>query len=250
MILTEAVEIINKMGAAMKFALGNLQEQKFQMGTDVNITLDYHQEQKFQKILKSGRRVNFKELKSYKEAIGLLIERGRTDLLERCRKIYELACKTELLLKKVISNRMKIGKTEAKGFVLAIHIKAYWEAVVLPILQTDAENVASPTLQTKAEAHHRGRPKDVNISWLVNNPDGHLEVLHDLADGKRGVKFFRVIKAAFLKGWFEMPSCEALKKEFGDIGARSGYYDYMGNKYNEKELEQLGATLISRCQNL
>ncbi len=222
----------------MKFALGNLQEQKFQMGTDVNITLDYHQEQKFQKILKSGRRVNFKELKSYKEAIGLLIERGRTDLLERCRKIYELACKTELLLKQVISNRMKIGETEAKGFVLAIHIKAYWEDVVLPILQTDAE------------APHRGRPKDVSISWLVNNPDGHLEVIHDLADGKRGVKFFRVIKAAFLKGWFEMPSYEALKKEFVDIGARSSYYGYMGNKYNEKELEQLGATLISRCQNL
>lgn len=114
----------------------------------------------------------------------------------------------------------------------------------------DAESVASPTQQTKAEAPHRGRPKDDSISWLVENPDGHLEVIHDLADGKRGVRFFRVIKAAFLKGWFEMPSYGTLKKEFGDIGARSCYYDYMGNKYNEKELEQLGATLISRYQNL
>jgi len=233
----------------MKFALGNLQEQKFQMGTDVNITLDYHQEQKFQKILKSGRRVNFKELKSYKEAIGLLIERGRTDLLERCRKIYELACKTELLLKKVISNRMKIGKTEAKGFVLAIHIKAYWEAVVLPILQTDAENVASPTLQTKVEAPHRGRPKAKSILWLVENPDGHLEVLHKETEGKSGMEFFCFIKAAFLKGWFMRPSYGALEKEFGNRGVKSCYSKCMSDN-NEKELEPLGEMIESRYQKL
>lgn len=236
MTLTEAIEIINEMEAYVNIALRCLQKQKFQLAFEV------------------GRRPIFDELENYKAAVSLLIERDKTALLEqRCRKIYELACEAEPLVKQAISaisNCKKIGETEAKGSVWASHIKAYWEDIVLPILQTDAEAVISPTLQTKVKAPHRGRPKDVSISWIAKNPDGHLGILHDLADGKRGVKFFRVIKAAFLKGWFEMPSYEALKKEFGDIGARSSYYDYMGNKYNEKELEQLGATLISRCQNL
>jgi len=233
MMLAEAIEIINEMKAY------------------VNIALVYLQKQKFQYAFETGRQHIFGELEIYRAAIELLIERDRTDLLKRlCQKIYESACEAEPLLEQAFYNCKTIGETETKGLFWAIHIKAYWEDVVLPILQTDAEDVASPTQQTKAEAPHRGRPKDVSISWIAKNTDGHLGILHDLADGKRGVKFFRVIKAAFLKGWFEMPSYEALKKEFGDIGARSSYYDYMGNKYNEKELEQLGATLISRCQNL
>lgn len=199
MTLTEAVEIINKMEAYVNIALRCLQKQKFQLALDV------------------GRRPIFDELENYKAAVSLLIKSDKTALLEqRCRKIYELACEAEPLVKQAISaisNCKKIGETEAKGSVWASHIKAFWEDVVLPLLQTDAEAVASPTLQTKAEAPHRGRPKDVSISWIAENPDGHLGVLHDLADGKRGVKFFRVIKAAFLKGWFdEKPSYEALKR--------------------------------------
>lgn len=238
MTITEAVEAINRIGEYVNKALRCLQEQKFQQAFAV------------------GEVYVFGKLDNYKAAIGLLIERGRTDLLEqRYRKIYETACEAEPLLEQAISKYSKrimiIGGIEVmEDSNWATYIKEHWEAVVLPLLQTDAEAVASPTQQTKAEAPHRGRPKDDSISWLVENPDGHLEVIHDLADGKRGVKFFHVIKAAFLKGWFEMPSYETLKKEFGDIGARSGYYDYMGNKYNEKELEQLGATLISRYQNL
>ena len=114
----------------------------------------------------------------------------------------------------------------------------------------NAEDVASPTLQTKAEAPQHGRPKDKSIPWIVENTDGYLRVLHQLTDGLRGVKFFRVIKAAFLEGWFdEKPSYGALKKEFGDIGASNGYYRYM-REYNETELEQLREKLRRRCQNL
>lgn len=231
MTLVEAVKIIGKMGADVKFALGFLQEQKFQQAFEV------------------GRRPIFDELKSYKAAISLLIERDRTDLLERCRKIYELACKAEPLLKQAISNCKKIGETEAKGSVWASHIKVYWEDIISPILQTDAEAVASPTLQTNAEAPHRGRPKDDTITWLVKNPDGHLRVLHQLTEGLRGVKFFCFIKAAVLEGWFVRPSYGALEKEFDNRGVKGCYSKYMSDN-NEKELEPLRETLRSRYQKL
>lgn len=235
MILTEAVKIINEMEDYVKIALRCLQNQKFPQAFEV------------------GRRPIYDDLKSYEAAISFLIERDRTNLLERCREIYELACKAEPLLKQVLSDywngSKRMGETEAKGSVWASHIKAYWEKVVSPILQTDAEAVASPTLQTKAEAPQHGRTKDKSFSWLVDNPDGHLRVLHQLTEGKRGKNIYSVIKAAVLEGWFTMPSYGVIIKEFGNIGASSGYYLYMG-KNNETELKQLRETLRSRCQNL
>lgn len=115
---------------------------------------------------------------------------------------------------------------------------------------TAAADVASPTLQTNAEAPHRGRPKAKSISWLVDNPDEHLEALRDLAEGKSGMDFYDVIKAAVLEGWFRKPSYAVLKKEFGDIGARSWFSKYMNNEYNEKELGKLRETLSNRHKKL
>lgn len=238
MTITEAVEAINRIGEYVNKALRCLQEQKFQQAFAV------------------GEVYVFGKLDNYKAAIGLLIERGRTDLLEqRYRKTYETACEAEPLLEQAISKYSKrimiIGGIEAmEDSNWATYIKEHWEAVVLPLLQTDAEDVASPTLQTNAEAPHRGRPKDDSILWLVENPDGHLGVLHQLTNGLRGVDFFCFIKAAVLEGWFDRPPYRAIKKEFGDIGSRNRYNFYMGNPYNVKELEQLRATLKLRHQNL
>ena len=114
----------------------------------------------------------------------------------------------------------------------------------------NAEDVASPTLQTKAEAPQHGRTKDYTILWLVENPDGHLRVLHQLTEGLKGAKFYKVIKAAILENWFERPPYSAIVKEFGDIGRKNNYYHYMGISNDEAELEQLRETLRLRHQNL
>lgn len=232
MILTEAVEIIDDIGRNVNIALYSLQSQRFQFAFEV------------------GCWPIFDLLETYKAAIGLLIERNRIDLLERlCREIYESACKAEPLLEQAKSNCKTIGETEVKGSLWATFIKRHWEAVVLPILQTDAEAVISPTLQTKVEAPHRGRPKAKSILWLVENPDGHLEVLHKETEGKSGMEFFCFIKAAFLKGWFMRPSYGALEKEFGNRGVKSCYSKCMSDN-NEKELEPLGEMIESRYQKL
>ena len=236
MTLTEAVKIIKNMRAYVKIALRGLQNQKFQQAFEV------------------GRRPIFDDLKSYEAAISFLIERDRADLLELCREIYESACEAEPLVKQALSDywngSKRMGETEAKGSVWASHIKVYWEDIIPPILQTDAENVASPTLQTKAEAPQHGRTKDDTILWLVENPDGHLRVLHQLTDGLNGAKFYKVIKAAILEKWFERPPYSAIEKEFGDIGLKGNYYNYMKIKNDEAELKQLRETLRLRHQNL
>lgn len=249
----------------------------------VNQVLDYLQEQKFQKALDDGLYIKRNLLSNYDEAIDVLIERDRTDLLEDCREIYKSACKAFPLLVEALNNYEKSGKrvgdTEGLSSCWANHIIYFWERVVSPILHPnplDREDPVSRILKLdaearqrekkgdenaevpqrgkkgdeKAEAPHRGRKKDDSILWLVENPDGHLGVLHQLTDGLRGVKFFCFIKAAVLEGWFDRPPYRAIKKEFGDIGSRNRYNFYMGNPYNVKELEQLRATLRLRHQNL
>ena len=236
----------------------------------VNQVLDYLQEQKFQKAVEDSLYIERHLLSNYDEAIDLLIERERTDLLEDCREIYKSACKAFPLLVETLNNYEKSGKrvgdTEWFSTVWSSHTIDFWERVVSPILHPnplDREDPVSRILKLdaearqrekkgdeKAEAPHRGRKKDNSILWLVENPDGHLGVLHQLTDGLRGVNFFCFIKAAVLEGWFNRPPYRVIKKEFGDIGSRSRYNFYMSNPYNEKELEQLRATLRLRHQNL
>lgn len=150
MTITEAVELLNQIGA------------------DVDFALDYLQEQKFQLALYIGGQLIFDEVPIFKAAVDLLIERGRTDLLERrCPKIYESACVAEPLLKQAIPNckkmGMMIGEAEAKGNIWASHIKAYWEKVVLPILQTDPQTQAETTPQKRGD-----KPQQVP-SWATTD---------------------------------------------------------------------------------
>lgn len=150
MTITEAVELLNQIGA------------------DVDFALDYLQEQKFQLALYIGGQLIFDEVPIFKAAVDLLIERGRTDLLERrCPKIYESACVAEPLLKQAIPNckkmGMMIGEAEAKGNIWASHIKAYWEKVVLPILQTDPQTQAETTPQKRGN-----KPQQVP-SWATTD---------------------------------------------------------------------------------
>lgn len=248
----------------------------------VNQVLDYLQEQKFQKALDDGLYIKRNLLSNYDEAIDVLIERERTDLLEDCREIYKSACKAEPLLVETLNNYEKSGKrvgdTEGLSSCWAIHTIDFWERVVSPILHPnplDREDPVSRILKLdaearqrekkgdenaevpqrekkgdeKAEAPHRGRPKAKSILWLVENPDGHLEVLHKETEGKRGMEFFCFIKAAFLKGWFMRPSYGALEKEFGNRGVKSCYSKCMSDN-NEKELEPLGEMIESRYQKL
>lgn len=245
----------------------------------VNQVLDCLQEQKFQQVFEDGLYIERQLLPNYDAAIDFLIERGRTDLLESCREIYRTARKADRLLIHALDNYEKsgnrIGEAECLSIAWSNHIIDFWEKVVTPIMHLEAEDPYSLLLKADAEARqrekkgdekaeapnrerkgdenaeapHRGRLKAKSIPWIVENPDGHLRVLHQLTEGKRGKNFYSVIKAAVLEGWFTMPSHGVLKKEFGNIGASNGYYRYM-RKHNETLLGQLRETLRRRCQNL
>lgn len=250
----------------------------------VNNVLLYLKEQKFQQALDDGLYIKLNLLSNYDEAIDVLIERDRTYLLEDCREIYKSARKAFPLLVETLNNYEKsgnrVGDTEWFSTVWSSHTIDFWERVVSPILHPnplDREDPVSQILKLdaearqrekkgdekaeapqsgkkgdgKAEAPHRGRNKDDSILWLVEkNPDGHLRVLHQLTDGLNGAKFYKVIKAAILEKWFERPPYSAIEKEFGDIGLKGNYYNYMKIKNDEAELEQLRETLRLRHQNL
>lgn len=249
----------------------------------VNQVLDCLQEQKFQQVFEDGLYIERNLLSNYDEAIDVLIERDRTDLLEDCREIYKSACKAFPLLVEALNNYEKsgnrVGDTEGLSSCWANHIIYFWERVVSPILHPnplDREDPFSRILKLDAEARQRekkgdekaeapqsgkkgdenaeapqhGRTKDYTILWLVENPDGHLRVLHQLTEGLKGAKFYKVIKAAILENWFERPPYSAIVKEFGDIGRKNNYYHYMGISNDEAELKQLRETLRSRHKNL
>ena len=233
----------------------------------VNQVLDCLQEQKFQQVFEDGLYIERQLLPNYDAAIDFLIERGRTDLLESCREIYRTARKADRLLIRALDNYEKsgnrIGEAECLSIAWSNHIIDFWEKVVTPIMHLEAEDPYSLLLKAdaearqrekkgdeKAEAPHRGRTKDYTILWLVENPDGHLRVLHQLTEGLKGAKFYKVIKAAILENWFERPPYSAIVKEFGDIGRKNNYYHYMGISNDEAELEQLRETLRSRHKNL
>ena len=246
----------------------------------VNQVLDCLQEQKFQQVFEDGLYIERQLLPNYDAAIDFLIERGRTDLLESCREIYRTARKADRLLIRALDNYEKsgnrIGEAECLSIAWSNHIIDFWEKVVTPIMHLEAEDPYSLLLKADAEARqrekkgdekaeapnrerkgdenaeapHRGRTKDYTILWLVENPDGHLRVLHQLTEGLKGAKFYKVIKAAILENWFERPPYSAIVKEFGDIGRKNNYYHYMGISNDEAELEQLRETLRSRHKNL
>lgn len=147
--LTEAVEILNKVGAYVNVALRELQEKRIQQALD------------------TGYRHIYGDVPLYKEAISLLIECGRTDLLKTGyhKKTYESVCKAYPLLKQVMYDSLhsgkRIGEAEAKGNVWAVDIKAYWDSVVLPLLQTNSQAQAETTPQKQGN-----KPQQVP-SWAT-----------------------------------------------------------------------------------
>jgi hypothetical protein len=86
--------------------------------------------------------------------------------------------------------------------------------------------------ENKPQRGRRGRPK-ASIAWTNKDHNKQCQLLHKLADGKKGRSFALIIKAAVQLGWFVRPPFLAITSEFGDIGSESGYNKQMGLKNDE-----------------
>lgn len=73
-----------------------------------------------------------------------------------------------------------------------------------------------------------GRPVKHFVESMINDDDGKkLRYLHQLANGKKGKDFAKIISAAILEGWITTLTFAQAKEEFGDIGSRQNYNKYI-----------------------
>lgn len=92
--------------------------------------------------------------------------------------------------------------------------------------------------QARQREQKRGRPQAIEMADITSAE--HLGQLHRMIDGRRGKHVAQVIQYAFELGWFDSaPTYQAMAKEFGNIGARSGFYDYMDLRMTDAERSQI-----------
>lgn len=79
---------------------------------------------------------------------------------------------------------------------------------------------------------------------MAENKEEVLKKLHSLIDGKRGKNVALVIVASVEMGLIQKPTYKEVKSEFGDIGAESGYNNYLDrDKFTSVEYEGIKTRL-------
>ncbi|MCH5178138.1 MAG: S24 family peptidase [Prevotellaceae bacterium] len=72
---------------------------------------------------------------------------------------------------------------------------------------------------------------------LHADPQTLLAKMHSLIDGHKGRRVALVVRCAVEEGHIMMPTFAALQREFGTIGSRQGYQQYMrSQKFSDSEL--------------
>ncbi len=73
---------------------------------------------------------------------------------------------------------------------------------------------------------------------IAENKQEVLNKLHSLIDGKRGKNVALVIIASIELGLIQKPTYREVQREFGEIGAESGYHSYLNkDKFSSNEYE-------------
>ena len=88
-------------------------------------------------------------------------------------------------------------------------------------------------------ARKKGRPKSTLKDKMIDDADGcKLERLRKLMKRKKGKDAALIIFAAVKEGWMPRPSFTQVENEFGDIGSKANFNNYMdAAKYREEEVE-------------
>lgn len=105
---------------------------------------------------------------------------------------------------------------------------------------TDAQSLNPEPQQEKPQpTRGRGRPKETFKDKMIDDADGSkLKKVHTKIDGKKGKDVALIILACIKKGWLTKPTHTQVKKEFGDIGSKTGYNKYLNeNMFTKEELE-------------
>lgn len=121
-------------------------------------------------------------------------------------------------------------KEDALGF-LSRYMKEWREGQPQPIKPNSIQS--------------KGRPTKPFKDMMIDDADGcKLQKMHLIMDGKKGKSFALLILACMKKGWILKPTYTQAKNEFGDIGSKQMYNNYLyENKFTDEELEGAMASL-------
>lgn len=93
-------------------------------------------------------------------------------------------------------------------------------------------------VQTAPEqAKPQGRPTKPFEDSMLNDINGErLKIVHTFMDGKKGKDAAAIILACIDIGWMQKPTYGQVKNEFGDIGSKANYNQYLDKrKFNYQE---------------
>ena len=104
---------------------------------------------------------------------------------------------------------------------------------------------------TKVKVKHNDKDNKTDLSFrdyiLIQDKDGLLGKLHEYLDNERGRLVAMVVVFCIENSIIKKPTYTIVKNEFGDIGAKTGFYRYMGisvkEGLSESEIKSLKNTL-------
>ena len=87
------------------------------------------------------------------------------------------------------------------------------------------------------QAKPQGRPTKPFGDSMLNDINGErLKIVHTFMDGKKGKDAVAIILACIDIGWMQKPTYGQVKNEFGDIGSKANYNQYLDKrKFNYQE---------------
>lgn len=100
--------------------------------------------------------------------------------------------------------------------------------------------VAPEPPQTRKKT--RGKGRQTTPLTMIDDADGHkLERMHQVLKGKIGKDAALYVLAAMKKGWMTRPTYTQVVNEFGDIGSKQGFNNYLGKEQAYTNIELEGA---------
>lgn len=98
------------------------------------------------------------------------------------------------------------------------------------------------------QAKPKGRPTKPFKDSMLNDVNGErLKIVHTYIDGKKGKDAVAIILACMDIGWMQKPTFGQVSNEFGDIGSKQNYNQYLDKrKFNyQEEIEPIKDALRS-----
>jgi len=156
---------------------------------------------------------------------GMAEGESLNDEKEKCDKVLEL-----LLRIKQINDKLN-------GKALSQHLQWREREQIKGERETLYKAFLDEVQTAPEQAKPQGRPTKPFKDSMLNDINGEkLKIVHTFMDGKKGKDAVAIILACIDIGWMQKPTYSQVTNEFGDIGSKANYNQYLDKrKFNYQE---------------